>query len=245
MEAIRGLNRGSRGRFDRLWLRKSPVAPGTLALFTKAGYCGAQIRPLPARRQHHATAQHRHHRPRRPRQDHAGRQPAPAVRHRSATTSASPSAMMDSNDLERERGITILAKSTSRRLEGHAHQHRRHARPRRLRRRGRAHPRHGRRRDRARRRGRRPDAADQVRAVARRSSCGLKPIVVHQQDRPAGRAPRTKCSTKSSTSSPTLDANDEQLDFPIIYRLGQATAGWRDRSDGPKTDMAPLFDRSC
>ena len=41
---------------------------------------------------------------------------------------------MDRNDLERERGITILAKCTSRGLEGHAHQHRRHARPCRFRR---------------------------------------------------------------------------------------------------------------
>ncbi len=48
---------------------------------------------------------------------------------------------MDSNDQERERGITILAKCTSRRMERRAHQHRRHARPCRLRRRGGAHPR--------------------------------------------------------------------------------------------------------
>jgi GTP-binding protein len=43
---------------------------------------------------------------------------------------------MDSNDLEKERGITILAKATSVELEGHTHQYRRHARPRRFRRRG-------------------------------------------------------------------------------------------------------------
>ncbi len=49
--------------------------------------------------------------------------------------------VMDSGDLERERGITILAKNTAvrydgpghRRRSGH-HQHRRHPRPRRLRR---------------------------------------------------------------------------------------------------------------
>ncbi len=47
---------------------------------------------------------------------------------------------MDSNDLEKERGITILAKCTSVDWTGHAHQHRRHAGSRRFRRRGRAHP---------------------------------------------------------------------------------------------------------
>ena len=47
---------------------------------------------------------------------------------------------MDSNDLEKERGITILAKCTSVEWHGDPHQHRRHARPRRFRRRGRAHP---------------------------------------------------------------------------------------------------------
>ena len=46
--------------------------------------------------------------------------------------------VMDSMDLEREKGITILAKNTAVRYGGVEDQHRRHARPRRLRRRGRA-----------------------------------------------------------------------------------------------------------
>ena len=37
---------------------------------------------------------------------------------------------MDSNDLERERGITILSKNTAIEYEGYADQHRRYARPR-------------------------------------------------------------------------------------------------------------------
>ncbi len=41
--------------------------------------------------------------------------------------------VMDSNDQEKERGITILAKNTAITLAGQPHQHRRHPRPRRLR----------------------------------------------------------------------------------------------------------------
>ena len=44
--------------------------------------------------------------------------------------------VMDSNDLERERGITILAKNTAVNYARREDQHRRHAGPRRLRRRG-------------------------------------------------------------------------------------------------------------
>ena len=48
--------------------------------------------------------------------------------------------VMDSMDLEREKGITIMAKNTADRLPGDQDQHRRHPRPRRFRRRGGAHP---------------------------------------------------------------------------------------------------------
>ena len=54
--------------------------------------------------------------------------------------------VMDSGDLEREKGITILAKHTAIDWHGHDDQRRRHPRPRRLRRRGRARPVDGRRR---------------------------------------------------------------------------------------------------
>ncbi len=97
--------------------------------------------------------------------------------------------VMDSSDLEREKGITILAKNTVGAARRHEDQHHRHARPRRLRRRGRARPDDGRRRAAARRRLRRPAAADALRpaqgardAAARRAR--------RQQDRPARRAGR-------------------------------------------------------
>ena len=126
-------------------------------------------------------------------------------------------------------------------LEGHPHQHRRHPRPRRFRRRGRAHPVDGRRRHRAGRRRRGADAADQVRRRqgAARSASG-----------------RSSASTRSTAPTratsevvnevfdlfAALDATDEQLDFPIIY--GSAKQGWMATpAEGPKDDgMAPLFD---
>ena len=73
--------------------------------------------------------------------------------------------VMDSGDLEREKGITILAKNTAVQPRRADHQHRGHARPRGLRRRGGARPVHGRRRAAARGRQRGTAAADQVRAA--------------------------------------------------------------------------------
>ena len=96
---------------------------------------------------------------------------------------------MDSNDLERERGITILAKNCAIEYGGHAHQHRRHARPRRFRRRGRARAVDGRRRAAAGRRGRGP--MPQTRFVTRKAlALGLAADRRRQQGRPSGRAPR-------------------------------------------------------
>src|SRR5512134_2346493 len=147
---------------------------------------------------------------------------------------------MDSNDLERERGITILAKCTSvvwkdTRINivdtpGHA------------------------------------DFGGEVErilnmvdgvvvlvdasegplpqtkfVVSKALKMGLKPIVViNKVDRPDARAHEVVNEVFDLFAS--LDASDEQLDFPILY--GSAKEGWMAESpEGPKhARMQPLFD---
>jgi len=145
--------------------------------------------------------------------------PAAAIRHLPRQPARGERAM-DSNDLERERGITILAKAASVQVEGHPHQHRRHPRPRRFRRRGRAHSQHGGRRLGAGGRRRGSVAPDKF-VVSKALKVGLKPIVViNKVDRPDAGRPRS--STKCSILFAALDATEEQLDFPILLRIGQA-----------------------
>ena len=109
-------------------------------------------------------SQYRHHRPRRPRQDHAGRRNAPPVRHL---------------PLQRGRCRACHGLQRPRKRAWHHHpgekhghpvsrlqdQHRRYPRPRRLRRRSRARPQDGRRHPPAGRRLRRPAAPDALRAL--------------------------------------------------------------------------------
>jgi len=146
---------------------------------------------------------------------------------------------MDSNDLERERGITILAKATSvvwqnTRINivdtpGHA------------------------------------DFGGEVErilnmvdgalvlvdaaegplpqtkfVVSKALKMGLKPIVViNKVDRTDARA--TQVVNEVFDLFAALDASEEQLDFPILY--GSAKEGWMAHSlEGPKASMAPLFD---
>ncbi len=147
---------------------------------------------------------------------------------------------MDSNDLERERGITILAKATSVQWQdtrinivdtpGHA------------------------------------DFGGEVErilgmvdgalvlvdaaegplpqtkfVVTKALRMGLKPIVViNKVDRPDARA--TQVVNEVFDLFAALDATDEQLDFPILY--GSAKEGWMNvNEDGPKDEgMKPLFD---
>jgi GTP-binding protein len=146
---------------------------------------------------------------------------------------------MDSNDLERERGITILAKVTSLQWRG-----------------GRINivdtPGHA-------------DFGGEVERIlnmvdgavllvdaaegpmpqtkfvlSKALKIGLKPIVlVNKIDRPDER--HLEVVNEIFDLFAALDATEEQLDFPILY--GSAKQGWiAARPDGPRHSMAPLFD---
>ena len=76
--------------------------------------------------------------------------------------------------------------------------------------------------------------------VGKALKIGLRPIVaVNKVDKPDARA--SEVVNEVFDLFAALDATDEQLDFPILY--GSAKQGWMaDRPDGPKEGMAPLFD---
>lgn len=69
---------------------------------------------------------------------------------------------------------------------------------------------------------------------------GLKPIVaINKIDRPDER--HIEVVNEVFDLFAALDATDEQLDFPILY--GSAKQGWMANSpEGPQDSMAPLFD---
>src|SRR6266581_1134143 len=76
--------------------------------------------------------------------------------------------------------------------------------------------------------------------VSKAMKVGLRPIVaVNKVDRADAR-PQAVVNEVFDLFA-ALDASEEQLDFPILY--GSAKEGWMAaRPDGPKTSMAPLFD---
>ncbi|RBO54489.1 translational GTPase TypA [Rhodovulum sp. BSW8] len=146
---------------------------------------------------------------------------------------------MDSNDLERERGITILAKCTSVEWDGH-----------------RVNivdtPGHA-------------DFGGEVERIlsmvdgvvllvdaaegpmpqtkfvtAKALALGLRPIVVlNKVDKPEAEPDRALNEVFDLFAS--LGANDQQLDFPHMYASGRS--GWADMElDGPRKDLHALFD---
>jgi GTP-binding protein len=146
---------------------------------------------------------------------------------------------MDSNDIERERGITILAKCTSVERQGH-----------------RINivdtPGHA-------------DFGGEVERIlsmvdgvvllvdaaegpmpqtkfvtAKALALGLRPIVVlNKVDKPAAEPDRALDAVFDLFAN--LGASDEQLDFPVLYASG--INGWADTElDGPRKDLSALFD---
>src|SRR5437870_5412241 len=76
--------------------------------------------------------------------------------------------------------------------------------------------------------------------VSKALKVGLKPIVaINKVDRPDARP--TAVVNEVFDLFAALDASEEQLDFPILY--GSAKQGWMaERPEGPKQNMRPLFD---
>ena len=76
--------------------------------------------------------------------------------------------------------------------------------------------------------------------VGKALSLGLRPIVlVNKVDKPESRAHEVHDETFDLFTA--LDANEDQLDFPILF--SSAKEGWASTEpDGERTDMSPLFD---
>jgi len=76
--------------------------------------------------------------------------------------------------------------------------------------------------------------------VGKALKIGLKPIVaINKVDRPDARV--NEVINEVFDLFAALDATDEQLDFPILY--GSGKMGWMAESpEGPQEGMAPLFD---
>src|SRR5438132_682924 len=76
--------------------------------------------------------------------------------------------------------------------------------------------------------------------VTKALQVGLKPIVIiNKVDRADARP--IQVANEVFDLFAALDASEEQLDFPVLY--GSAKEGWMAKSpEGPKQSMAPLFD---
>ena len=147
--------------------------------------------------------------------------------------------VMDSNAIERERGITILSKNCADRIWWHAHQYRRYPGARGFRRRSRARALDGRWCPAAGRCSRRADAPDPLRNP-KALALGLQAIVVvNKIDRPGARAGWVVDQTFELFDK--LGASDAQLDFPVIY--ASALQGWASTDMTRRDpDMTALFE---
>ncbi|HWF93359.1 MAG TPA: translational GTPase TypA [Xanthobacteraceae bacterium] len=76
--------------------------------------------------------------------------------------------------------------------------------------------------------------------VSKALKVGLRPIVaINKVDRPDARP--SQVANEVFDLFAALDATEEQLDFPVLY--GSAKEGWMaETAEGPKVSMAPLFD---
>ena len=147
--------------------------------------------------------------------------------------------VLDSMDLEREKGITIMAKNTAVHYRGRQGQHRRHARPRRLRRRGGALADDGRRRAAARRRERGPAPPDALRAA--QGARGALPVilVVNKVDRPDARVAGGDRRGLRALPRPRRHRGADRVPDRLLQRQGgPGVAGPRDEG----TDLGPLLD---
>ena len=176
-----------------------------------------------------------------------------------------PDRVMDSNDLEREKGITILAKNTAVQYTGPLAAKYGHPEgitlniidtpwPRRFRWRGGARHLHGRWRRAARRRFRRPAAADPFRAAqGPRSQASGHPV--REQDRPPGRPNlRSRRRILRPAARPARDVIEEGIDLdedslfdlPVIYcaaKAGYASENQPENGGLPDNDnLEPLFE---
>ncbi len=147
--------------------------------------------------------------------------------------------VMDSMDLERERGITIAAKNCAVSWQGGQDQHHRHPGPRRFRRRC----------------ERALSMADgavllvdasegplpQTRFVLKKTlEAGLRVIVaVNKIDRKDARPDEVLNEIYDLFID--LDADEEQLEFPVLYAVGREGRAMR-TLDGEGTDLTPLFE---
>ena len=209
----------------------SARAVASISVSARPGWFHAAFPPHapPGRPDAPCHPQRRHHRPRGPRQDHAGGPPAaPAGAVFRDLTRGRAADDGQERPGARARHHDLLEELRHRATGARADQPDRHPRPRRLRRRGGARAEHGRRRAAAGGRLRGPDAADALRA-AQGAAQRARAAGRDQQDRPQERARRRRCSTWSTGSSSswarTTTTSSSRCSTPRAARASRA-ARW-------------------